>query len=181
MIGKPQPGIFGIAMAHLGLRVEETIMVGDTAETDIAGAEATGIAPCSLKVEISMKVTCNQFCVLRALRNCLIVSVRWMKRRECGLFYYDRTDFIWLLYRRGLCAAQCTGRMEALATGMIDTAADSVTLAIDVSVMALFLGLMKVAEAGGLLTIIARLLRPLMVRLFPEVPPEHPAMSAMIR
>ena len=43
VIGKPQPGIFGIAMAHLGLRVEETIMVGDTAETDIAGAEATGI------------------------------------------------------------------------------------------------------------------------------------------
>ncbi len=71
--------------------------------------------------------------------------------------------------------------MEALATGMIDTAADSVTLAIGlVGVMALFLGLMKVAEAGGLLTIIARLLRPLMVRLFPDVPPEHPAMGAMI-
>ncbi len=71
--------------------------------------------------------------------------------------------------------------MEALATGMIDTAADSVTLAIGlVGVMSLFLGLMKVAEAGGLLTIIARLLRPLMVRIFPEVPAEHPAMGAMI-
>jgi len=71
--------------------------------------------------------------------------------------------------------------MEALATGMIDTAANSVTLAIGlVGVMSLFLGLMKVAEAGGLLTIIARLLRPLMVRIFPEVPAEHPAMGAMI-
>ena len=71
--------------------------------------------------------------------------------------------------------------MEALATGMIDTATDSVTLAIGlVGVMSLFLGLMKVAEAGGLLTIIARLLRPLMVRIFPEVPAEHPAMGAMI-
>jgi spore maturation protein SpmA len=39
---------------------------------------------------------------------------------------------------------------------------------------------MKVAEAGGLLRIIARLIRPLMVRLFPEVPAEHPAMGAMI-
>src|SRR3546814_14104306 len=39
---------------------------------------------------------------------------------------------------------------------------------------------MKVAEAGGLLTIIARLLRPVMVRLFPGVPAEHPAMGAMI-
>jgi len=79
-------------------------------------------------------------------------------------------------------AAPDTGQpMEALATGMIDTASDSVTLAIGlVGVMSLFLGLMKVAEAGGLLTIIARLLRPLMIRLFPDVPAEHPAMGAMI-
>ena len=71
--------------------------------------------------------------------------------------------------------------MELLAAGMIKTAGDSVTLAIGlIGVMALFLGLMKVAEAGGLLTIIARLLRPLMVRLFPDVPAEHPAMGAMI-
>jgi spore maturation protein SpmA/spore maturation protein SpmB len=46
--------------------------------------------------------------------------------------------------------------------------------------MALFLGLMKVAEAGGLLKIVARLIRPLMVRLFPDVPAEHPAMGAMV-
>jgi len=39
---------------------------------------------------------------------------------------------------------------------------------------------MKVAEAGGLLLIIARLLRPLLVRLFPDVPADHPAMGAMI-
>ena len=71
--------------------------------------------------------------------------------------------------------------MEALAAGMIDAAEASVTLAIGlIGVMALFLGLMKVAEAGGLLVIIARLVRPLMQRLFPDVPPDHPAMGAMI-
>jgi spore maturation protein SpmA len=71
--------------------------------------------------------------------------------------------------------------MEVLSTGMIDAAKDSVTLALGlVGVMTLFLGLMKVAEAGGLLTVIARLLRPVLVRLFPEVPAEHPAMGAMI-
>ena len=71
--------------------------------------------------------------------------------------------------------------MDALGLAMIDAAQGSVTLAIGlVGVMALFLGLMKVAEAGGLLTIIARTVRPLMVRLFPEVPPDHPAMGAMI-
>jgi spore maturation protein SpmA len=71
--------------------------------------------------------------------------------------------------------------MAILSAGMIDAAKSSVTLAIGlIGVMTLFLGLMKVAEAGGLLKIIARLLRPLMVRLFPEVPGDHPAMGAMI-
>lgn len=71
--------------------------------------------------------------------------------------------------------------MELLGIGMVDTAGSSVTLAIGlIGVMALFLGLMKVAEAGGLLVIIARLVRPLMQRLFPEVPADHPAMGAMI-
>ncbi|MGE4218077.1 MAG: nucleoside recognition domain-containing protein [Alphaproteobacteria bacterium] len=71
--------------------------------------------------------------------------------------------------------------MELMANGMIDAASSAVTLAIGlVGVMSLFLGLMKIAEAGGLLTTIARLLRPLMVRLFPDIPPEHPAMGAMI-
>jgi spore maturation protein SpmA/spore maturation protein SpmB len=46
--------------------------------------------------------------------------------------------------------------------------------------MTLFLGLVKIAEAGGMLTILARLIRPLMVRLFPDVPPDHPAMGSMI-
>ncbi|MBL6958137.1 MAG: spore maturation protein [Rhodospirillales bacterium] len=71
--------------------------------------------------------------------------------------------------------------MDLLALTMVDTAEAAVTLSIGlVGVMALFLGLMKVAEAGGLLVIIARLVRPLMQRLFPDVPPEHPAMGAMI-
>lgn len=71
--------------------------------------------------------------------------------------------------------------MELLSRAMVDSAGGAVELAIGlVGVMALFLGLMKVAEAGGMLNIIARLIRPLMVRLFPDVPPDHPAMGAMI-
>ena len=71
--------------------------------------------------------------------------------------------------------------MEALTKAMVESAAGAVELALGlIGVMTLFLGLMKVAEAGGMLTILARLIRPLMIRLFPEVPPEHPAMGAMI-
>lgn len=71
--------------------------------------------------------------------------------------------------------------MQALTSAMIEAMKNSVTLALGlVGVMAFFLGLMKVAEQGGLLRVIAKLVRPLMVRLFPSVPAEHPAMGAMI-
>src|SRR5262249_35483377 len=49
-----------------------------------------------------------------------------------------------------------------------------------VGIMALWLGLMRLAERAGLVALLARLLRPLMLRLFPEVPPEHPAMGSML-
>ncbi|MBS3809115.1 MAG: spore maturation protein [Desulfobacterales bacterium] len=71
--------------------------------------------------------------------------------------------------------------IQALSKAVVDSAGGAVELAIGlIGVMTLFLGLMKVAEKGGLLNVISRLLRPLMIRLFPDVPPEHPAMGAII-
>ena len=71
--------------------------------------------------------------------------------------------------------------MASLGKAMIGTAGDAVTLAIGlVGVMSLFLGLMKIAERAGLLLVVAKTLRPLMMRLFPAVPVDHPAMGAMI-
>jgi spore maturation protein SpmA len=78
-------------------------------------------------------------------------------------------------------APDAVAPMAALTAAIVESAGGAVTLAIGlVGMMALFLGLMKVAEAGGLLTIIAKTVRPLMVRAFPDVPPNHPAMGAMI-
>ncbi len=77
--------------------------------------------------------------------------------------------------------AGLTGRMEPLTQTILTSARDAVTLAIGlVGVMAFFLGLMRVAEDGGLLRQIARAIGPIMRRLFPGVPIDHPAMSAMI-
>ena len=77
--------------------------------------------------------------------------------------------------------AAATGAMDALTSQALESAKTSVTLAINlVGVMALFLGVMKVAQDAGLLRVIARLIRPVMVRLFPDVPADHPAMGAMI-
>jgi spore maturation protein SpmA len=65
--------------------------------------------------------------------------------------------------------------------GLLKSAETAVTIALGlIGVMALWLGIMKIAEAAGLITLLAKMAKPLMVRLFPEVPPEHPAMGAML-
>ncbi len=77
--------------------------------------------------------------------------------------------------------AGVSGRMQDAADASIAAAKGAVTLAIGlIGIMALWLGFVRVLEAGGMMRQLARLVRPLMVRLFPDVPAEHPAMSAMI-
>ena len=49
-----------------------------------------------------------------------------------------------------------------------------------VGVMALWLGLMRVAEKAGLIAALSRVVGPILRRLFPDVPREHPAMGAMV-
>ena len=49
-----------------------------------------------------------------------------------------------------------------------------------IGVMALWLGIMRLAERAGLVALLARALRPLLCRIFPDVPPDHPAMGSML-
>ncbi|MBN1337243.1 MAG: spore maturation protein [Deltaproteobacteria bacterium] len=77
--------------------------------------------------------------------------------------------------------AAFTGHMGDVTAGAIEAAGNAVELAIGlVGIMALFLGLMQVVQEAGGLRFLARAIRPLLVRLFPDVPPDHPAMGAMI-
>ena len=65
--------------------------------------------------------------------------------------------------------------------GIVDSAKTAVTLAIGlISIMAVWLGLMKIAEQSGLVAKLASFLKPVTSRLFPDVPADHPAMGAMI-
>jgi len=74
-----------------------------------------------------------------------------------------------------------TGQMQAVTKAILDSSIDAAQLAIKlIGVMAFFLGLMRVAEDAGLLRLMARAIGPLMRKLFPSVPSDHPAMSAMI-
>ena len=64
--------------------------------------------------------------------------------------------------------------------GMFDMAALSVEIAIGlIGLMALWLGLFRIAEHSGLIAVVARWVTPLFTRLMPEVPAGHPAMGSI--
>lgn len=74
-----------------------------------------------------------------------------------------------------------TGHLKETADGAIESAKTAVTLALGlIGVMTLWLGIMRLAERSGLVGVLARVLRPLLVRLFPDVPANHPAMGSMV-
>ena len=77
--------------------------------------------------------------------------------------------------------AAFSGQMQALTDSIVSSARGAVELAIGlIGLMAFFLGLMRVGEDAGLLRHLARFIGPVMQRLFPSVPVDSPAMSAMI-
>jgi spore maturation protein SpmA len=72
-------------------------------------------------------------------------------------------------------------RLKDVTDGAFDGAKTAVTIALGlIGVMALWLGVMRLAERAGLVQRIARGLRPIMKRLFPDVPDDHPAMGSML-
>ncbi len=91
-------------------------------------------------------------------------------------------NLIWLvLLTSGIIVAAWHGNIEVVTEAALKAAHDAVEVCMNlVGIMALWLGIMKIAESGGLIKALARLLRPLMIRLFPSVPPHHPAMGAII-
>jgi spore maturation protein SpmA len=91
-------------------------------------------------------------------------------------------NYIWLgLILLGVVIGGFSQRLKDVADGAISGAGSAVTLAIGlVGVMALWLGIMRLAERAGLVQSLARVLRPILRRLFPDVPADHPAMGAMV-
>jgi len=92
-------------------------------------------------------------------------------------------NYIWLgLVLCAVLLGGATGHLTETTKGAFDMAEKAVMdIALPlVGVMALWLGIMRLAEKSGMVQVLARMLRPIMVWLFPEVPPDHPAMGAMI-
>lgn len=91
-------------------------------------------------------------------------------------------NYIWLALV--VCAVVIGGwndKFKDVTGGALDGAKTAVTIALGlIGIMALWLGVMRLAERAGVVQRIARALRPLMQRLFPDVPPNHPAMGSML-
>jgi len=72
-------------------------------------------------------------------------------------------------------------KLKDVTNSAIDYAKTAVEIALGlIGIMALWLGVMKVAEEAGLIKIIANWLKPITKKLFPDVPSDHPAMGSMI-
>jgi spore maturation protein SpmA len=91
-------------------------------------------------------------------------------------------NYIWLaLVLLAVAIGGWNNRLGEVTAGAFDGAKTAVTIALGlIGIMALWLGVMRLAERAGLVQRIARGLRPVMRRLFPDVPPEHPAMGSML-
>ncbi len=91
-------------------------------------------------------------------------------------------NYIWFgLMAVALVVAAINGTADAVTKGAVDAATGAVQIAIGlVGIMTLWLGMMRVAEASGLVTLVGRALRPVLRRLFPDVPAEHPAAGAIV-
>lgn len=91
-------------------------------------------------------------------------------------------NIIWLaLIVIGVLTAVFKGDAQLVTDAAIESSNTAVELAIGlIGVMSLWLGLMKVAEEAGIVRAMGRLLKPIMKRLFPEVPADHPAMGSMV-
>jgi spore maturation protein SpmA len=91
-------------------------------------------------------------------------------------------NYVWsFLLIVGLIAGALFGRFEAMVAGMFSTCKDVVmVIALPLAgMMMLWLGILRLMERSGMMEAVSKALSPLMRRLFPDVPPTHPAMGAM--
>ena len=74
-----------------------------------------------------------------------------------------------------------TGNIDAVTEAAISMSKTAVEIAIGlIGIMALWLGTMKIAEESGLIRILSKAIRPITIRLFPDVPENHPAIGSIV-
>lgn len=91
-------------------------------------------------------------------------------------------NYIWVIMTLiGIVFGIINGTLEEINKAVFVGAQEAVTLCIGlISVLVFWLGMMRIAEESGLLERLAKLFRPIVKRLFPEVPSDHPAMGYIL-
>ena len=91
-------------------------------------------------------------------------------------------NWIWFgLLGIGIAYASVNGNMAAVTEAALGASNDAVALIFEMcGLLCLWLGILRICEASGLVAKIGRGLAPLIGRLFPQVPPDHPAFTAIV-
>lgn len=91
-------------------------------------------------------------------------------------------NYIWVFMTIfGIIFAMFNGTMDEVNKAVFQGAQEAVTLCIGlISVLVFWLGIMKIAQSAGLLDKLAKLFRPIVKKIFPEVPDNHPAMGYIL-
>lgn len=81
----------------------------------------------------------------------------------------------------GILFAMVNGTMDQVNEAIFKSANDAVSLSIGlISILVFWLGIMRIAEKAGILKILTNIFRPIIARLFPEIPRDHPAMGYIL-
>ncbi len=91
-------------------------------------------------------------------------------------------NLIWAaLFVIGILFALINDKMEEVNKAIFVGAEEAIAVCIGLlSVLVFWLGLMRIAQKAGLLDILAKGFKPIAKKLFPEVPPDHPAMGYIL-
>ncbi|SES81503.1 spore maturation protein A [Oceanobacillus limi] len=81
----------------------------------------------------------------------------------------------------GILYAMINGTMDQVNEAIFESADEAVSLTIGlISVLVFWLGIMKIAEEAGILRVLAKIFRPIIIKIFPEIPKDHPAMGYIL-
>lgn len=91
-------------------------------------------------------------------------------------------NYIWVFMTLvGFVFAMINGTLAEVNKAIFDGSKEAVTLCIGlISILVFWLGMMRIAQESGLLELLSKLFRPLVRRLFPDVPTNHPAMGYIL-
>lgn len=91
-------------------------------------------------------------------------------------------NYIWLaMIVVSIITAGVQGNIEVITKAAFEGADTAVKVSISlIAIMTFWLGIMKLAEAAGLVQALARLVQPITAFLFPSVPKDHPALGAIV-